>query len=58
VKHYWIKLFRDERGEELVENFLINALLVGLVWRNGYTFSCKMPYSRSSTAALDAMPFL
>jgi hypothetical protein len=31
LKHYWIRLFRGEGGEESVENCLVYALLIGIV---------------------------
>src|SRR5580704_12543340 len=52
VKHYWIKLFRDERGEELVENCLINALLVGLVCTAIAVSALRVRYAVCTAAVL------
>jgi hypothetical protein len=52
VKCYWIRLFRDERGEELVENCLINALLVGLVCAAIAVSALRIRYAVCTAAVL------
>lgn len=52
MKYYWIKLFRDERGEELVENCLINALLVGLVCTAIAVSALRVRYAVCTAAVL------
>src|SRR5664279_3150401 len=52
MKYYWINLFRDERGNGLVENALINALLVGLVCSAVVVSALRVRYAVYTAAVL------